>query len=214
MQQRRINTIKIPDEWVLTMGRGVTVAVIDSHITEMNDNIKKYYTVSNNGLFDSSHCWSVCEIISKVSPLSNIIVSQAIFGKRGTNEGLLKAIKNIKDDDVDVINFSLSTKDDDDKIRSCIYELSKKSLIVASMANNGSVSYPAEYDFVTSVSSYKNSNIDADLYCSDKFNFVNNIYNKTGNSMSTAFISGIFALAKSYNKNITKDEIIKQLLGK
>jgi hypothetical protein len=32
--------------------------------------------------------------------------------------------------------------------------------------------------------------------------------------MSTAFVSGIFALAKSYNKDYTKDDIIKQLLGK
>ena len=37
---------------------------------------------------------------------------------------------------------------------------------------------------------------------------------KTGNSMSTAFVSGIFALAKSYNKGFTKEDIIKQLLGK
>jgi hypothetical protein len=44
--------------------------------------------------------------------------------------------------------------------------------------------------------------------------FGNDNIKKTGNSMSTAFVSGIFALAKSYNKDFTKEDVIKQLLGK
>ena len=147
MQQ--IKTIKIPDEWVISGGRGVTVDVIDSHITPIKDKIKKYYTVSNSGVFDSSHGCSVCDIILNVAPLCNIIASQAIFGKTGSSDSLLAAIKNIMNDDVDVVNFSLSTMKDKDNIRSCLYNLSKRALIVAAMANNGSISYPAQYDFVT-----------------------------------------------------------------
>ena len=214
---QQLKTIKIPDEWILSGGKDVTVAVIDSYINLFNDNnlniIKKYF-LTNCGVHDGLHCLSVCEIIHNIAPHCKIIVSQALNGKTGDYSGLIRAIDSVKDDDIDVVNFSLSTSSDRVDIKKRIDELSKKSIIIASMANNGDVSYPAMYDNVLSVSSFKRTNINADIYCSDSFSFGNNNIRKTGNSMSTAFVSGIFALAKSYNKDFTKEDIVKQLLGK
>lgn len=212
--QYRIKTIKIPDEWIISGGRGITVAVVDSYIGNVNiPNIVKKY-VKTNGVYRGAHCSSVCEIISKVAPHCKIIISQAMNEKTGNYFGLTNAIDNLKEDSFDIINFSLSTKEDKYEIKKRIDELSKRSIVIASMANDGSKSYPAEYADVLSVSSFKKSNIDADIYCDDSFIFGNEGIKKTGNSMSTAFISGIFALAKSFNHNFTKEDIIKQLLGK
>lgn len=212
----QIKMIKVPDKWVISGGKGVNVAVIDSQIDENSNVYKKIYKsyyLSNNGIYHKSHCTSVCSIISNVAPFCNIIVSQALFGKRGDYSGLEIAINNIMKEDVDIINFSLSTREDKSWLRDKISFLSKKSIIVASMANDGSTSYPAMYDNVVSVSSIKKSNILADIYCDDNFFFDGIESKNTGNSMSTAFISGIFALAKSFNKNMTKEDIINELLG-
>lgn len=215
MSQQNIDVVKVPEEWIVSGGKGVTVAVIDSDVcNNANYNVIKKYRMHNNGIGKTSHCDSVCNIISKVAPFCKIIVSQAINGKTGTYNCLTKAIDNILEEDVDIVNFSLSSKEDKDIIRSRVFKLSEKSIVIASMANNGSKSFPAEYDCVVSVSSFKKSDISADIYCDDSFIFGNDKIKKTGNSMSTAFVSGIFALAKSYNKDYTKDDIIKQLLGK
>lgn len=216
MQQNQIKTIKIPEEWVLSGGRGVTVAVIDSNIiSNVGElNIVKKYSISNTGVYSGLHCLSVCEIISKVAPYCNIIVSQAMNEKSGDYAGLIRAIDNIKNDNIDIVNFSLSSREDKQQIKERIDKLSDRAIVVAAMANDGNNSYPAMYKNVVSVSSFKRSNIDADIYCDDSFVFGNFGTRKTGNSMSTAFVSGIFALAKSYNKDFTKEDIIKQLLGK
>lgn len=212
---KQVKSVVIPDDWVVSGGRGVTVAVIDSHVDVYDiKNIEKYYTSSNVGTYGTSHCDAVCKIISRVAPFCRIIVSQALFGKTGNHESFLRAIKNIYNEDIDVVNFSLSTSEDKGDIRSLVYDLSKRALIVAAIANNGTISYPAEYDFVTSVSSYKRDNGKSDICCEDSFIFGNESSKKTGNSMSSAFVSGIFALAKSYNKDITKEDIITQLLGR
>lgn len=214
---QQLKMIKIPEEWILSGGKNVTVAVIDSYINLCDDNnlniIKKYF-LTNCGVHDGLHCLSVCEIIHNIAPLCKIITSQALNKKTGDYSGLIRAIDNIKYDDIDIVNFSLSTSSNKDDIRKRIDELSKRSIIIASMANNGDISYPAMYDNVLSVSSFKKTNIDADIYCGDNFSFGNNSIRKTGNSMSTAFVSGIFALAKSYNKDFTKEDIVKQLLEK
>lgn len=215
MHHHQIKTIKVPDEWVISGGRGVTVAIVDSDIGNFKSpNIIKKYSLSNNGIYRNSHCSAVCEIITKVAPYCKIIVSQALNNKVGDYAGLIRAIDNIKNDDFDIVNFSLSTKEDKQDIKDKINLLSKKAVLVAAMANDYSNSYPAMYDNVVSVSSFKKSNIDADIYCDDSFMFGDDNIKKTGNSMSTAFVSGIFALAKSYNKDFTKEDIVKQLLGK
>lgn len=215
MKSSQIKTIKVPDEWIMCGGRGVTVAVVDSNINVNScRNVVKKYSTSNCGVFNGLHCLSVCEIISKVAPYCEIIVSQAMNDRIGDYAGLIRAIDNIKEDNFDIVNFSLSTREDKKNIHDRIDKISEKAVIVAAMANDGSVSYPAMYDNVVSVSSFKRSNIDADIYCDDKFLFGNNYIRKTGNSMSTAFVSGVFALAKSYNKNFSRDDIIKQLLEK
>ena len=213
MKSNQIKTIKVPDEWVLCGGSGVTVAVVDSYVSDECPNVIKKYS-RTNGLYKGTHCLSVCEIISKVAPHCNIIASQAINEKTGSHYGLINAIDCLNDDTFDIVNFSLSTKDDKLDIKKRIDRLTHRAIVVAAVANDGSCSYPALYDNVVSVSSFKRSTFDADIYCDDSFIFGNDSIKNTGNSMSTAFVSGIFALAKSFNKNYTKEDIIKRLLEK
>ena len=205
---------KIPEEWILSRGSGITVAVVDSHILESSkvfkNNVIKYYKENNFTTYGFEHCTSVCSIISKVAPLCKIIVSQALIDRRGTCEGLYRALEKIREDSFDVLNISLSYDNDNVKINSLIKEFCYKSCIIASVPNTGSDSFPACLDNVVSVSAMKHPDYNADIYCED--NFCDTEIKKTGNSMSTAFVSGLFALAKSYDKTITKESFINQLL--
>ena len=53
----------------------------------------------------------MCDIISKVAPYCKIIVSQALNNRVGDYAGLIRAIDNVKNDEFDIVNFSLSTKE-------------------------------------------------------------------------------------------------------
>ena len=211
---RQLDIIKIPEEWVIAGGKGVKVLIIDGHINTSSELYKKrvsFYKELNKGnCYTTGHCDSVCKVIAETAKFADIGVYQILRNKRTDVFGLQKAFKDIIDMDFDVINLSMSTVKDVHNIKEQVDVLSKKSIIVASMSNNNTISFPAKYDNVISVSSFSNNYQDADVYCEDKIGIVN----KTGNSIATAFISGICALAKSYDKGINKDSFLKQLLQK
>lgn len=212
MQQ--LDIIKIPEEWVLSAGRGVNVFVLDGHIDTESSVYKDkvfYYKMLNSGNFYSTcHCDSVCKIISDVAPFAKIGVYQVLKNKKTDIFGFNIALDEICNQDFDVLNISMSSVKNEDYIYRKIENISKKSIIVASLSNRDMESYPAKYDNVISVSSFTNNYQDADIYCSDRIEAIKS----RGNSMSTAFISGICALAKSYDKSIDKERFLKLLLQK
>ena len=109
MHHHQIKTIKVPDEWVISGGRGVAVAIVDSDIGNFKSpNIIKKYSLSNNGIYRNSHCSAVCEIITKVAPYCKIIVSQALNNKVGDYAGLIRAIDNIKNPNIVVNTVGIS----------------------------------------------------------------------------------------------------------
>lgn len=202
---------KVPTDWVITGGRGINILVIDSHI-DTSSSIYKDKVIYLKELnfqcgYSTSHCDSVCKIISYVAPLCKIGVYQILRNKTSDIFGLKIALRDVMNLDFDIINLSMATSKDDQELKNLIRDLSKTKLIVSSVSNIKMQSYPADYPEVLSVASFANSDMEADLYCSDRLG----ITDKTGNSMATAFISGVCALAKSYDKGITKDLIKLQL---
>lgn len=217
MQVPKVDVVSVPDEWILSGGNGTRAVVIDSHIdknSKVFDKVVSYEMLHRQRNSGTSHCTSICSIISKVSPASEIVIIQALIEKTGTLFGLERALEMALDYDFDVMNLSISSVNTTSRIKSLIEEISKKSIIVCSVPNNGKPSYPNGYNEVISVSSMDNNDYDADLYAEDKFMFNDSDIKKSGNSMSTAFVTGVCLLARSFDKNMLKEDVIKRLLGK
>jgi hypothetical protein len=212
---QQLEMFKVPEEWIISQGKDITVGIVDGHIdtrSEVYKNVLKYYTTERDRFYGYEHCNTICELIMNFAPKCKLIVSQAVTDSNGNVGNLELAIKNIIKEKVDVINISLSTSINNEEMKNMITNVvSSGVIIVSSIANNGTNSYPAMYDGVLSVSSLKNHSYTADIYCDDS------IYKgikKTGNSMSTAFVSSLCALAKSYDRDITKETFLKRLLEK
>lgn len=215
MQAKKIRMIKVPEEWVLSNGAGTRVVVIDSHI-DPNSSVFKERVVSYEKLNRErgggySHCTSVCNIISAISPLTEIIVIQSIIEKTGTVKGLELALRAAMEYEFDVINLSVSSPASSEGIKSLIKEASLNSMVVCSVPNNGNKHYPCSYEEVISVSSIENNVFKADIYAEDKLVLLGDNTKKTGNSMSTAFVSGICLLARSFDKTLLRDDFLKRL---
>lgn len=209
-----MDMIKIPYEWLETGGEGSTVAVIDGHINTSSaaySSVSVYRKYNQEKIYDTSHCTHICEIINSVAPLAKIIVYQAMCGNVGTILGIKIALKDIMKEKFDVLNLSMSSICDDSEFEYLMKEISSRAIVVASISNNNKIkSFPSSYPSVISVASIDNHSKGADLYTNDLF-YINGEQKKSGNSMSTALISGICSLAKSFDKKINKELFLRQL---
>ena len=109
---------------------------------------------------------------------------------------------------VDIITIALGTEYDYSVLHDTIRKARKNNIcIIVSSGRKNSVQYPSEYDEVFSVSSFKNKNNKVGGFYTT---YLNNKYIKiTGNSMLTAYYSGIAALLiEKYKKTIPKHEIV------
>lgn len=217
MRVPKVDIVKVPEEWVLSGGNGTRVVVIDSHIdkdSSVFNKVVSYEMLHRQRNSGTSHCTSICSIISKVSPMSEIVVIQALLEKTGTLFGLERALDMARGYEFDVLNLSVSSAKSTDRIKSLISDISKKSIVVCSVPNDGKTSYPNGYEEVISVSSLDNRGYDADMYAEDKFMFSDPDIKKSGNSMSTAFVTGVCLLARSFDRTMLKEDVLKRLLGK
>lgn len=146
-----------------------------------------------------------------------------------------KAIRYAADMHADVISLSLGTSSDDPYLRQTIqYALDKGSIVVAAAGNNGCncMVYPAAYPEVVAVgaesptgtpssfSSYGSSldilapgeNITSTTWSSANPTsaYVSGI---AGTSFATPYVSGLLALARSYQPNATWGELVSSLLA-
>lgn len=154
----------------------------------------------------------------------------------GTSESIARGILWAVDNDTDIINMSLGTGYEDPLIKSAIdFAYSKGILIIAAAGNDfgGSVSFPASYDKVIAVSALNESNGLADFSNYGKeidlaapgVNILSTLPNHTnstglknygimsGTSMAAPFITGVAALIKSQNPDISVDALKSKLLS-
>ncbi|MFI6918566.1 S8 family serine peptidase [Nonomuraea spiralis] len=167
--QRRLNVQRV---WPLTMGQGVTVAVIDSGVDETHPQIRLSgkADLTGTGFRDCvGHGTAVAGIIAGqprgdvpfhgVAPRVKLLSIKQVNGDRGDVGLLAKAIRTAVDEHADVINLSIDAPDTPDLRSAVNYALDSDVVIVAAAGNltkddgTSAPSYPGAYEGVLSVGS-------------------------------------------------------------
>ena len=172
-KQWNFRDINVESAWKETKGKGITVAVIDTGVTKVDDLkltkfVKGYDFVNDreNATDDNGHGTHVAGTIAQSTNngygVAGIAYEAQIMplkvlskGGGGTVADIAEAIRFAADNGADVINLSLGGGGASQMMQEAIdYAYSKKVVIVAAAgnANQNAASYPARYPKVLSVS--------------------------------------------------------------
>ena len=172
-KQWNFRDLNIEQAWDETRGAGVTVAVIDTGVSQVTDLkltkfVKGYDFVNNkeDASDDNGHGTHVAGTIAQstnngygvtgIAYEANIMPLKVLSGSGGgTVADIAEAIKFAADNDADVINMSLGGGGASSMMEEAIkYAHNKGVVIIAAAGNEGSnsSSYPARYPDVISVS--------------------------------------------------------------
>lgn len=232
MHQKKIDyeMHRVPEEWILTKGKGSVVMISDTACDETHECLsgkiveQRSFLRSTNIIGSVNHCTHLCGIIcgeseriSGVATDASIMVAQTMSSSTGDLGALKRSLEWADEVKPDVLNLSISYSMRNKSIESLLDKIYKNGTII--IAANGRIPriYPASYDSVISVGAFGDDNRafnDAEFYVQREFlsSIGNNEYAvKNGCSMSSAFISGIAALAKSFDKSMTSDEFVRAL---
>lgn len=199
------------------------------------------FILNNNNIYDShGHGTTVSGIIA--AETNNYLGISGITGEldikllplQVSEDGLIKTSNCIKainyaiEKNADIVNMSFSSSYNSEILNQTIQNAINHGIIfIAGSGNNGynNYHYPASYDNVISVGSIdQNENISYFSNYNDKIDLVapgemiytttiGNSYDyKKGTSYSTAIITGIVAILKSINPNLTQQEIYDILI--
>jgi serine protease len=171
-KQWNFRSINIESAWDETKGSGVTVAVIDTGISQVQDlqntNFVKGYDFVNDrteATDDNGHGTHVAGTIAQ-STNNNIGVAGIAYeaslmplkvlsnGGGGTVADIAESIKFAADNGADVINMSLGGGGESQLMREAIDYAHQKGVVIiaaAGNANQNSASYPARYPHVIGV---------------------------------------------------------------
>lgn len=142
-------------------GKIVKVGVIDSLVDETY--ISKYDVVSNKKFVTdpllTNHGSTILTIIKQKSKAQIYYASTLDSNLVSSIDNIANAIYWCADNNVDIINMSFATKQDNPTLKKAIdYALQKNIIIVASCINNyDGYAYPASYKGVVSVSNEESS---------------------------------------------------------
>lgn len=172
-QQWNLQTINVEQAWADSTGEGVTVAVIDTGVSKVNDLQKTEFVPGYDFVNDrvdarddNGHGTHVAGTVAQ-STNNNYGVAGVAYNAKimplkvlarsggGTIADIAEAIKFAADNGADVINMSLGGGGESQLMREAIdYAYDKGVVIVAAAGNenNNAASYPARYPKVISVS--------------------------------------------------------------
>ena len=172
-KQWNFRAINVEQAWDETKGAGVTVAVIDTGVSQVPDLkltkfVKGYDFVNNkdDASDDNGHGTHVAGTIAQstdngygvagIAYEANIMPLKVLSGSGGGEiADIAEAIKYAADNNADIINMSLGGGGDSNMMKEAIaYAHSKGVTIIAAAGNEGrnAASYPARYPDVISVS--------------------------------------------------------------
>lgn len=213
---------KIPQEWIDTAGLGINVGFCETGFNlssiEINQQIIEYKSFGKVAYNHGNHVVSiVCDKDAKMNNIglankANIFIGATSLLNEDSKENFCFVLEWLKQKKLDVLNLSLAFDEDNKTVKNLLEEISKETLIVCSYSAKHS--FPNSYPFIISVgyNNYDNSDIVAprtvvSLGTGDIYS------NFSGTSASCAVVSMVCCLAKAYDKEITKEEIFKKILG-
>lgn len=205
----------IPLQWKRNQGIGVKIGIIDAGFDVDNVLLKQHIAKYDSfGYTNKDHGTHVASIIAIKDLMGEIglankshlyLVSIPVGEKNGVTY-LCKALQKMLQYNVDVLNMSFSVYSDNSNVKQMLYQFYKrKTILVAAFSEQ--LLYPHSYRYVLSAGKQlitKNS----------FYTFIDDTKLKylKGTSMQAAYISSVAALAKSYDKNITKDFFINKII--
>jgi major intracellular serine protease len=214
-----ITISKIPKEWILTKGRGVKIGILDSgcFTSHKNLNIKEY---KKFGLTSENHGTHIAGIINSnaknysihgLCTEADIYFAGCDFTQQNNVVYLYNALEWLKSKKLDVLNLSFALKTDYESVREILKEISNNCIICCAYSEK--LKYPHSYEFVVDIDNEKKASVYAEgnfISTSTK----NGYRELTGSSMSTAFVTSVFGIAKAFNKRLTIQEILNTVNGK
>lgn len=215
-----IKLSNVPKEWIETKGKGIRIGIIDSgcDIKHKNLKISEYKIFGQENLRHGTHIAGIISSNAKNHSVngfcsqSEIFFAACDFINFQSLTNLRKALEWIEEKNVDVLNLSFALKRDYDQIRELLKKISEKTIICSSYSSD--LQYPHSYDFVVSVGKKETDNANIIAHGNFISTFPNNEFSElSGASMSTAFMSSVFGIAKAYNKKLSYDSIIKRVNG-
>lgn len=232
-QEWHYNLIKVPQAWQTTSGSSaVKVAVLDTGIDAYHPALRNfvntslgrsYYGTTHDGEGHGTHvAGTICSSgsVSGVNKTTTLIPVKVLDDSgRGSNYNISQGILYAASIGADVINMSLKSPGYDQTMKdACESAVASGSIIAAASGNEGAstVSYPAAYDCNIAVGS-----VDYDSRKSYFSNYGsaldimapgNGIFStvpgggydfNSGTSMATPHVSGVLALMRAANRNIS-----------
>lgn len=221
-------------------GKGISIAILDTGVDFSHRDLEeckhKEKTIVDDSYGDKNHGTAIAGIIAAVPKDENgvwgIAPDTEIISYDITNEqtvkidNLVKGITEAINDDVDIINISIGVKEQSKRLHESIKKAYDKGIVVIASAGNymeGEILYPALYEEVIAVGAYDKSgkiispkgNVNNVVFLPGS-NVVscimNNGYSGTqGTSFSTAIMSGIVAIIKEKDKDITNKELYNKI---
>lgn len=210
---------KIPSQWIKTSGIGVKIGIIDAGFDVKNKYLKDCITkIDDYGSTDIDHGTHVMGIMSLNSEqprvingfakYSNYYLASIPMGQKNGMKYMCEAISNMISYGVDVLNMSFTNYMQDKTMKKLLFQLHKRNtILVAAYSEN--LLFPHSYPFV--ISAGKQLIAPNTFYSSISNNKFKTI---SGTSMQCAYISSVAALAKSYDKKITKDKFLSIVSGR
>ena len=219
-------------------GKGIKIAVIDTGGNSFDGNlvIKGGYNCidkSSNYYDGDGHGTSVASIISNVAAGSDIYSVKAdlsVSNQIVINQ-VIEGLRWCIDNKMDIINMSFGFADyESDELESICSEAKEKGIMLVCAAGNNSINaylaIPASYDSTLAISNVDKNNVisktssysfgvDFCCYGEEIVALNKNGQNTTvsGTSFASPIVSGIIALVKQQNPNLTCREIYEILKG-
>lgn len=193
----------IPEEWINKQGEGTTVGIVDTGLELANTPFKNKKTIQKKfGNTNSRHGTHVTSTILQFAPKTNIVFAGGVLDSYSKLEEMLEWISEFK---LDVLNLSLSYKEENNKIKEILKKIHCNNTIIVSAFASG-VAYPCCYPFVLSAGEQGCFNAPME-WCSYFHNGQMGIMR--GSSVSTAITSGVCLLGKAIIPFMNKEFFLK-----
>lgn len=198
----------IPKEWLRKQGEGTIIGIVDTGIKRSLNCFNNTKIVCKNfGQTEYRHGTHVTSTILQFSPKASIVFAAGMFENYDELESMLEWISTFK---LDVLNLSLSYREDNSKIEKLLQNIHNNGTIIVA-AFNSRMTYPCKYPFVLKAG--KGGDFEApDEWVSYFPN--GNKGTMKGSSVSTAITSGLCSLGKAIIPSINKEDFLSTVRPK